>query len=474
MPQPSKWTVLALVGTGVFMCTLDTSIVNVSLPTIARHFDVPLGPEVEWVIVAYLVVIAASLLTIGRLADHVGQRRPWLAGLTIFTLGSALCGASPSLAALIAARALQGVGGALLMAVSPAMLTGAFPREERGRALGLNAMIVAFGVSAGPSLGGVLTEHGSWRWIFYVNVPIGVAGLVASARLLDRDGRRGRGRFDVAGAILFAVALGALTAGLSIGNDVGWRSPITLGLIAIGVVAGAIAAWHERRSDCPLLDPSLLRDRVFASATASLVLSFLAAFAVGFLMPFYLEELRGSAPARTGLLMTPFPITVAVVAPFSGRMADRIGTRGLASTGMAFLAVGLALIARLDATSSVLAIVLAQVVAALGSGLFQSPNNSAIMGAAPRERQGVAAGMLATGRVVGQTLSVALAGAVFTTLGGAAAGRALAGGARTPANVDTFVRGFHWALTVSAILAAVGAVISLARGREHRPPAAAV
>src|SRR5437660_4428220 len=192
----SKWAVLAIVAIGVFMATLDTSIVNISLPTIASYFGVPLSGAIEWVIIVYLIVIAGVLLTIGRLADMIGRKPIWAAGLAIFTIGSAICGAATSLGMLIAARGLQGLGGALIMAISPAMLTSAFPANERGRALGLNAVIVALGVSVGPTLGGIITEHFTWRWIFYVNVPIGIIGFIATLRVLTERMRRGQqGRF---------------------------------------------------------------------------------------------------------------------------------------------------------------------------------------------------------------------------------------------------------------------------------------
>ena len=197
-----KWAVLAVVAIGVFMATLDSSIVNISLPSIAGYFSVPLNGAISWVIIAYLFATAAILLTAGRLSDMIGRKAVWLSGLVLFTGSSALCGIAPSLAFLIASRALQGLGGALLMSVSPAILTLAFPSTERGRALGLNAVIVALGVSVGPTLGGFITAYFSWRWIFYVNVPIGIIGIIMTLRVLTERVRRNPGRFDPPGAIL--------------------------------------------------------------------------------------------------------------------------------------------------------------------------------------------------------------------------------------------------------------------------------
>ena len=478
---PNKWAVLAILAVGVFMATLDASIVNISLPAIGHSFGVPLGGSVEWVIIAYLVVVAATLLTVGRLADLIGRKPIWAVGLVVFTIGSTLCGLAPSLLLLIVARGVQGLGGSLVMAVSPALLLGAFPPGERGKALGYNALVVALGTSAGPTLGGIITEHLTWRWIFFVNVPLGVVGLVATLRFLTDRTQTGRGRFsprqfDAPGALLLAVGLATLTLGLSFGQQWGWTSPLLLGALALAAVALVVLVALESRVTGPIIDLSLLKNRVFTSAIISLVLTFLALFAVSFILPYYLEELRGFSTQEAGLLLTPLPLTIAVVAPFSGNLADRFGSRWLAVSGLTIACVGLVLLSTLNAGSSVFDIAWRLVVTGAGQALFQSPNNSALLGAAPDERRGVASGFLATGRVVGQSVSVALAGAVFASLGGAAAGRQLvllrdtqrhAGGGLTVAALQhTFVDGFHGALVVCAALAALGILTSLVRGKE--------
>jgi EmrB/QacA subfamily drug resistance transporter len=471
--QPNKWLVFGILAIGIFMATLDSSIVNISLPTIARFFGVPLNGAVEWVIIAYLVVTAAVLLTVGRLADMIGRKPIWAAGLIVFTASSAICGASVSLGMLIAARALQGLGGALIMAISPAMLTSAFPPNERGRALGMSALTVALGVSVGPTLGGIITENFSWRWIFYVNVPLGIIGIIATLRILQESGSRGRGRFDPAGALLLAIGLASLTLGLSFGQEWGWNSPLLISTLVISALGFTALIFVERRVANPIIVGVLLRSRVFLSANLSLILSFLALFAVSFMLPFYLEELRGYSTLQAGLLLTPLPLTIAVIAPFSGVLADRIGTRWLASIGLAIACIGLVFVSQLNAQSSTFDIVWRLVFTGAGQALFQSPNNSALMGAAPREHQGSASGYLATGRVVGQSVSVALAGAIFTSLGGATAGALLISNQFHPtlsaAHVSqlqqTFAGGFHTAFIVCACIAAIGVFTSLVRGK---------
>ncbi|MDX6379142.1 MAG: hypothetical protein QOI57_166 [Rubrobacteraceae bacterium] len=477
--QPNRWLLLAVVAVGTFMTTLDTSIVNISLPTIAHTFGTTLSGAVEWVIIAYLVTIAASLLTFGRLSDMIGSKPIWTGGLALFTVGSILCGLAPSLGFLIAARAFEGLGAALIFAPSMAMITDAFPAAVRGRALGISAVVASLGISSGPTIGGFITEYLSWRWIFFVNVPIGVLGVLVALRVLPGSGRSGGVRFDPAGALLLGAGLALLTLGLSFGEEWGWTSAAILGALGTGVAALVAAVLVERRVKEPILDFSLLLgNRIFASALASFVLCMLALFAVAFMMPFYLEELRGFPLRTAGLLLTPLPLTVVVVGPISGSLADRFGSRVLAPLGLGVACVGLLLLGQLDAESSVGSIVWRLVVTGIGQGMFLSPNTRALMGAPPASERGEASGLLATGRVVGQSLSVAVAGAVFAGFGGTAAGNALAahtrGGYLSAAALadlqQTFTGAFHAALLVSAALAATGVLTSLVRGDDRIKP----
>ncbi len=470
--QASKWAVMGVIAIGVFMATLDSSIVNLSLPAMADHFGVPLSGAIEWVVIAYLVATASVLLTAGRVADMLGRKVVWVTGLVVFTAFSAACGAAPTLGLLIAARFFQGIGGALIMAVSPAMLTTAFPAQERGRALGLNAVIVSLGVSVGPTLGGLITYYFTWRWIFYVNVPIGIIGILLSFRILKERLHRNPGRFDPLGAILLGIGLASLTAGLSFGQEVGWGSWPILSALIVGFIMLAFLPFVETRVANPIIVLSLLKNRIFTSAIVSLVLSFLALFAVSFMLPFYLEELRGFQTRQAGLLLTPMPLVIACVAPFSGMLADRIGTRWLASLGLTISCIGLISISFLNEQSSVFDIVWRLMLTGLGQALFQSPNNSALLGSAPRHLQGSASGFLATGRVFGQSLSIALAGAIFAALGGSMAGQMIVQqkpqGSQLVGLQQTFVHGFHITFLVCAVIAAIGIFTSLVRGREQR------
>ena len=250
---------MMIMAFGLFMATLDASIVNISLPKISLSFHVPLSGMVEWIIIAYLIVIASLLLTLGRVLDMVGQKLVWVLGLFIFTTSSALCGAAPSLLLLVIFRALQAVGGAMIMAASPFMITRAFPPTERGQALGILALVVAAGTSAGPTVGGIITEAFTWRWIFYINVPIGIIAIIVALRLLTEPMhlRWSRQQFDSLGAILLSVSVTCLMLGLSFGQEVGWGSFTIVGLLVAAMVVGAVFTIHERRVTQPVVDFSL-------------------------------------------------------------------------------------------------------------------------------------------------------------------------------------------------------------------------
>src|SRR2546429_3538373 len=323
----NEMVVVMLVALGAFMTALDSSIVNIALPAIAHTFGVGVSGAIEWIIIGYLIVIAACLLTLGRLADMLGRKPIYEAGLVIFVLGSIFSGAAPSLTILILARLVQGVGAACIFAVNTAMITSVFPANERGRALGLNAVVVALGVTAGPTIGGLITQYLSWRWIFYVNVPIGALVFSIGMRMLTEPLHRHKERFDPLGAVLFAIGLASMTLGFSFGQEWGWTSPGIISSLVVGVVALVTAVLVERRVPDPILKLSLLKNRVFASANISFLFAMLALFAPGFLLPFYFEELRGFPAVQAGLLLTPLSLTLAVMAPLRGSLADRFGSR---------------------------------------------------------------------------------------------------------------------------------------------------
>ncbi len=460
-----KWLVLTSVSLGSLMATLDGSIVNIALPAIQTDFRIDLTTT-EWVVVAYLLVVGGLLLPFGRLGEVLTFKRVYLVGFTIFTLASICCGASPNEAGLVAFRVVQGIGAAMIMAMGPAIVARTFPAEERGRALGLNAISISIGLSLGPALGGILTQVATWRAIFLINAPIGLLAILWANRVLPAE-TPGKGQsFDVRGAALSGMALFALLLALSEGQQWGWDSPAIIGLLIAFVVVGGAFLASERRSAHPMLDLVLFRIRPFSAGLASVVVAFSGLFTATFLLPFLLEQGSGFSPVEAGLLLTPTPITMALVAPFSGAASDRFGPRVLASVGMAIMALALLSLTQLPVDFALPDLVWRLVLLGLGQGLFMSPNSSAVLGSVPRPRIGTASGTLAQMRINGQVLGIALSGAIVATR--LPVHLAELGGASTAALRNVALAGaIHDAFVVAALVCAVGIVTSLVRGSSE-------
>ncbi len=411
-----KWLVLITIGMSTFMSALDTSVVNTVLPVINESFDSHVA-TVEWVVIIYLLIVSGLLLSFGRLGDIRGHKSVFITGFTIFILSSAFCGLSQSIEFLIVFRGVQAIGAAMLAANSPAILTKSFPASQRGQALGLQATMTYLGLTAAPSIGGWLTDLVSWRAVFYINIPVGLFALALAWRFIPADrGKKSHESFDLQGAVLFMAGLVALLLGLNQGYAWGWFSFPIIGLLFFSVVFMTIFVYVERNKSNPLLDLSLFSNQGFSYSIISSILNYIAVFSILLLMPFYLLQGREFTPSQAGLILTIQPIVMALIAPISGSISDRIGTRIPAVFGMIVLTAGIYLMSRLGAASSIFQIGLVLAIAGLGTGTFISPNNSAIMGAAPQKRQGIAAGLLATSRSTGMVLGVGLAGAIFTTI----------------------------------------------------------
>ena len=453
-PDP-KWWVMLAIGTGSFMSALESSAVNAVLPVVGRSLGVGVA-TIEWVVTIYLLAVSGLLLSLGRLGDIRGHRTVYIAGLVVFIVGSLLCGLAPSAVSLVGFRVIQGLGAAMLFSNSPAIVTKAFPGRQRGQALGLLAMMVYLGLTAGASLGGWLTETVGWRAIFYVNVPPGILALILSVAFVPHElGRTAQERFDLGGAALFILGFLALLLALNQGHAWGWSSVPVTSLGALAAVALAAFLWVEQRVAAPMLDLTLFRARAFTAAVLSAVCNYICAFSIAFLLPFYLIQGRGLSPARAGTLLVTQPLIMAVSAPISGALSDRIGSRVPAATGMAVLGVGLYLMSRLGPVEPLDHVIRALALTGLGTGVFISPNSSALMGSAPRHRQGIAAGILATARSVGMVLGVGLAGAVFTTV---------LAGAEDHASAMAVFEGISAGFLTASAVAGLGVLVSLFRG----------
>jgi EmrB/QacA subfamily drug resistance transporter len=430
---------------GTFLATIDGSIVNISLPTLVTSFQADFA-LVQWVALAYLLTVTTLMLGIGRLADIYGKKPIYMTGFVVFTIGSALCGISSSIHWLIGFRVLQALGAAMIMALGMAIVTEAFPPSERGRALGLSGTVVSIGIAVGPTLGGLIVQRLSWHWIFFVNLPIGVLGVWLVARYVPAFQPAGGQRFDYLGALTLCISLLSLLVALTLGQRAGFTDRFVLLLAASWIAFLALFILIELRVSQPMLDLRLFHSSLFSVSLATGFIIFICLSGTLLLMPFYAENVLGYNLQQTGLLMATVPVALGVIAPLSGSLSDRYGSRPITVAGLGVLVLGFLAVSSLDAHTTSLGYVLRFLPVGLGVGMFQSPNNSAIMGAAPRDRLGVASGMLAMTRTLGQTTGIAALGALWAGQVFKHAGGLLPGGAtsapipaQTLALRDTFV-----------------------------------
>ncbi len=463
----AKWLILTAVMLGAFMGPIDASIVNTVLPDITGYFKTDISIA-QWVPTIYLLTISCLILFYGRLGDMVGYKKIFLTGLASFVVASILCGTSQTIWMLIGFRGIQGLAAGLLMAVGYAIITAAFPPFERGRAMGIYAVSIAAGLGLGPTLGGLITQYTSWHYVFFINVPIGVAALIWGARVIPRSTTKPGQRLDVPGALTALVFLTSLLLYANQGETWGWASPRSLALVGIAVVFGALFYWIERTSPQPMLNLALFKNRRFSFASVSTLLSFVALYAIVFLTPFYLLFVLHFTILKVGLALIASPLATMFVAPLSGAMSDRFGTRVFAVLGMCIAAIGLFLMSGLTATDNVWAVVWRLFVIGLGLGMFQSPNNSEIMGSVPPWHLGIASGIIAAMRNVGMVLGIAIAGAVLYNLAPFTA--SAQPGSFTPSEMQEFLRGLHWAFIASAGVAGISAFTSLLVAGQQKLP----
>jgi MFS family permease len=432
------------------------SAINIALPSIGREFTLD-AIALGWVATSYLLATAVFLVPFGKIADTYGRKRVFVYGVAVYSLSSLLSALSFSPSLLIFSRVVQGLGGAMIFGTSVAILTAAYPEKERGRVLGVNVAAVYTGLSAGPFLGGFLTQGLGWRSIFAIAFLLGCATLLWSSRRLAADDTgRGRVPFDWPGSFLYAVALVAIMHGLP-------RLPSIPGWSAVAAGVGALWGFNirESRAGDPILNMALFRrNTVFAFSNLAALINYSATSAVGFLVSLYLQSVRDLTPQQTGLVLVSQPLVMAVFSPLAGRLSDRIEPRIVASLGMGLTIPCLLLLAGAGAGSPVLLLVLILSVLGLGFALFSSPNTNAIMSSVDRRTYGVAASTLATMRLTGQMLSMGIAMLILSVNMGPAR--------ITPDNYPAFLASLRIAFVVFAILCAGGVFASLARGRMRQ------
>ena len=396
---------------GAFMSALDASIVNISLPTIVRSLNTDLT-AVAWVVMAYLIVITGCLLLMGRLSDLFGQRQIYLLGFLTFTIGSAFCGFSPTIYFLIGSRMLQGLGASALMANGSAILTTAYPEEDRGKALGILGSVISVGFLTGPILGGFLVEHLGWRSIFFINLPIGAIGIYLSSKVLDKDGSPDKARLDLLGALPIFLFLASLL--LFLNRMAQGSGPLLWVWVFLILLCLGLFILVELRSRSPLVDLKLFRRRLFISSLGASFLSFWMGAAHTFVMPFFLQDILEFSPAKAGMFIFPVGLTVMAMAPLGGRFSDRVGVRIPATIGLTLSALTVFSFTLVIPGANDLDILWRQVVLGIGISFFNPANNSAIIGSLPHEKVGLASSFLALSRNLGMVMGVAFAEMVIT------------------------------------------------------------
>jgi len=448
-----KWWTLAAVAFGLFMIMLDNTVVNVALPTMEKDLHVSIS-SLEWIVTAYALTFAALMITGGKLADMYGRRRIFVVGLAVFTLSSLACGLAPSAGFLIGARAVQGSGAALMNPATLSIITATFPPKQRGQAIGIWAGVSALALAIGPLVGGLITENLNWNWIFFVNVPVGALGVVAS-QIFIRESRdmSHEQRLDLPGLVTSGTGLLALSYALIEGNDRGWTSGEILGFFAAAAVLLVGFVLLEHRQRLPMLDLSLFRIGAFAGANVVAMMVSLAMFGVFFFVSLYIQNILGYSATQAGAMFLPMTVLIILVAPIAGRLSDRVGSRWLMGFGMTLLGVSLLLYQRVGLHSDFWTLLPAMIVGGVGMATTMSPMTSAAMGAVPIDKAGVGSGVLNSFRQVGGALGIALIGAIVSSY--------IHAPARSAAGAQDYVSGLHSALALSAGISFAAAIVAV-------------
>ena len=419
--QSTVKLILLNVCVGQFIVGLDQRALLVALPTLTRTFNTSLT-TIQWVLLGYDLTLIGLVITVGRLGDLFGRRRIYASGFLLFVLSSALCGFAQSAAQIILFRALQAAGGAMIAANGRAVASIAFPPNQRGKAMGFASMAFHIGFLTGPTLGGFLIDSVGWRWIFYINLPIGLWGAHLAWKLLEESKEEhDKISVDFAGAVLLMLSNSLFIYGMNQLPHVGWKDPIVIRTLALGVVAFVVFVIVEMRSRMPILSFSLFRSRLFSASILSLFFITSTQSAISFLMPFYLQNILRYSPAQMGWIIIAGSVVIVLVAPIAGWLSDRLGSRLLCTVGSAVIVIAQFFIASLGLDSTIPRIIFPLALSGLGWALFNSPNQSAILGSVPRDKVGTASGMNTTVARTGGAMGVALSATVFT-YGLAAAG----------------------------------------------------
>lgn len=465
-----KWKALSCTSLGALFSVLSGSTLVIALPAIMKDLHASMD-SIVWTLMIYMLVITILVPAIGRVADMIGRKKLYIGGMAVFTVGSVLCGISATGWQLVWFRFVQAIGGALMVGNSTAIVADAFPKKELGRALGINGTVISVASVIGPILGGAFINIG-WRWIFYINIPVGVVGIVWSAmQLKEMDVLPARQKFDWGGTAIFTLGMTLLLLALTMGAFFGWGNLLVLLLFAAAVVFLALFPVVENRIDQPMLDMGLFKSRILAFAFTSNLLNGIARGAVTFLLVFFFQGIKALDPVLSGVLLAPFAVSMMIMAPISGILSDKYGSRELSSIGLLISAIGLFGMIFISAGTSVVELCVWMFIAGLGSGMFFSPNTNAIMGSVPVERRGIAAGVRTMMNNAGSVVSIALAMAIISSSIDPKAMQALFTGTQVGSQgiaVGEFISGLRAAFAISFGISVAAAVISYLRGPEPK------
>ena len=461
-----KWLTMVTVGTGILASTLDGSILNLAYPALTEAFNTE-PSTVLWVTVAFLLISASLALPLGTVGDMVGRKRLYISGCLVFTLGLALVSVSQNIGQMIAFRIVQGVGQGMMVATGNALIIGAFPDTERGKALGIIGALVGVGLASGPLVGGVILEFLGWRALFWTRLPVGMLVLIIAPLVLRSDSRVEKAQeFDYLGTIALMVGLSALLLFIN-------RAPLDGAsklVLLLGVTSGiglCTFVFIERKAVVPLFELSLLRQRLFSMAVTSSLFQFVAQAAFMFLMPFYLLQGLGMKPSEAGPVLMTLQVTRLVISPISGILSDRFESRTIATIGLGIMCIGYLLLLRLDETSSLVHIVTGLILAGSGSAMFLPPNNSIVMGSVPRDRLGMASAIIAVVRQVGISFGITVMGTVYS-LQELAHRTALASAGLSDGEVveKAVILGYRDGFTIAILFVIAAVFCSVLRGRD--------
>lgn len=463
-----KWIALSCTTLGALFSVLSGSTLTIALPVIMKDLKASMN-IIIWTVMIYLLSITIFVPAIGRVADMIGRKKMFVGGFVVFTIGSVLCGLSQTGLQLLLFRFVQSIGGVLLVANSTPIVADAFPKRELGKAMGINAMVISVASVIGPILGGLMVSFG-WRYIFYINIPIGIIGTIwAAVQLKELDVLPEKQKFDWFGSLAFTFGMTTLLIAMTIGSLFGWMNPYVISVFIFALLCMGLFIYIETKAEQPMLDLTLFKSRILAFAFTSNLLNGIARGAVMFLLIFYFQGIKAIDPLTAGILLTPFAVSMMISSPISGWLSDRIGSRVLSSIGLLLSALGMIGFIKISADTSVVELGIWMFISGFGSGMFFSPNTSAIMGAVPVDRRGIAAGVRTMMNNAGSVISLAFAMAVISSSIDPAAMQALFTGTQVGSEgiaVGGFISGLRLVFTISFSISLLASLISYLRGPQ--------